>query len=202
MINESVSWYQRVSVRQWILISVLIMVVFGLVLLAMGRVPICKCGYVKLWHGVTYSSENSQHLTDWYTFSHIIHGFIFYWLFRIIGKRRGWSLGLVFLLALLVEVGWEIFENTDFIINRYRETTISLDYYGDSVINSVFDVLAMMLGFFMAYRLPVWLTITIAIALELFVGYYIHDNLTLNIIMLIYPSQAILYWQQQIQPSP
>jgi len=172
------SWYQRFSGRQWILISVFILVVFTFILLAMGRAPICKCGYVKLWHGVTYSSENSQHLTDWYTFSHIIHGFIFYWLFRTIGKQRGWPLALSFLLALLVEVGWEVFENTDFIINRYRETTVSLDYYGDSVINSVFDVLAMVLGFFMAWRLPVWLTISIAIALELFVGYYIHDNTT------------------------
>jgi len=144
---------------------------------------------------VVVSSENSQHLSDWYSFSHIIHGFIFYWFFWRIGRKRGWSLGLRFLLALFVEVGWEIFENTDFTINRYRETTISLDYYGDSVINSVFDALFMVLGFWMAWRMPMWTIVLIAIGLELFVGYYIRDNLALNIIMLIYPFKAILRWQ-------
>lgn len=161
----------------------------------MGQALICKCGYVKLWHGIVFSSENSQHLSDWYTFSHIIHGFIFYLIFWKLGKKRGWSFGFRFLLGLFVEVGWELFENTDFIINRYRETTISLDYYGDSVINSVSDVLLMALGFFMARRMPVWTVVALAILMELVVGYYIHDNLALNIIMLIYPFEFILKWQ-------
>ncbi len=187
---------QRKSRRYWYVATALLIIAMAIVLLWMGRVPICKCGYVKLWHGVTMSSENSQHISDWYTPSHIIHGFIFYGFLWLVG--RNWPLGLRLFLATTVEAGWEIFENTDMIINRYREVTISLDYYGDSVLNSVCDVLAMVIGFFIASRLPVWMTVTIAIAMELVVGYYIHDNLTLNIIMLIWPLEAIRQWQAAV----
>jgi len=170
-----------------------VIAIAALILLLMGRTPICECGYVKFWHGVTVSSENSQHLSDWYSPSHVIHGFIFYgalWLFA-----RRLSVGIRLIAATIIESAWEIVENTDWIINRYREATISLDYYGDSVINSTFDILFMVAGFFLASKMPVWLTILIALGLELFVGYLIRDNLTLNVIMLLWPLQAIRDWQ-------
>jgi hypothetical protein len=165
-------------------------------LYAMGHPLICKCGYVKLWHGVTVSSENSQHITDWYTPSHLIHGLIFFFLLWLVARR--WPIGLRALFATIVEVAWEIVENTPWIINRYRGTTISLDYFGDSVINSASDVAAMLVGFALASRLPVWASIAIIVALELFVGYFIRDNLTLNVIMLLWPQDWIRDWQAGI----
>ena len=165
----------------------------ALILLWMGRVPWCRCGYIKFWHGVVFSSENSQHIADFYTFSHVIHGFAFFWILWLVARRLpvGWRS----VIAVIVEAAWEIFENSDLIINRYREATISLDYYGDSVINSTADIVAMVVGFWLAARLPVWVTITLTLLMEVVVGLFIRDNLTLNIIMLISPIQAIKTWQ-------
>src|SRR5690606_17131185 len=125
-----------------------------------------KCGYVKIWHGVVMSSENSQHVSDWYTFSHIIHGFAFYALFWLVGARFGWGVGLRLVLATVLEASWEILENTPMIINRYREQTIALDYYGDSVLNSVADIVAMIVGFVAAWRLPILVIVALTIAME------------------------------------
>ena len=168
----------------------------ALLLYLMGHPLICKCGYVKLWHFDVQSAENSQHIIDWYTPSHIIHGFLFYWLLWLASRYVPMSFGVRLALAVAVEASWEVIENTDFVINHYREMTISLDYYGDSVINSVSDTLFMVTGYFVARWLPVWLTVSIAVALEVFVGAMIRDNLTLNILMFVWPMDSVLHWQQ------
>ncbi|MDT1061769.1 DUF2585 domain-containing protein [Paracoccus sp. CPCC 101403] len=183
--------FTRRSLPYWV--TLLIILAAAGWLLSIGREPICKCGYVKLWHGQTMSSENSQHLTDWYTPSHIIHGLLFYAALWLVARRIsfGWRLAI----ATLVEASWEVIENSDAIIQRYREVTISLDYYGDSVINSVSDILAMVLGFFLASRLPVWVSVALAVGFEILTTWLIRDGLTLNVLMLFWPLDAVRDWQ-------
>ncbi len=171
----------------------------GATLLAMGRVPICTCGTVKLWWGVVQSAENSQHIADWYSFSHVIHGLLFYFFAWLLwgkwklfgGKPARWALPI----AIAFEGFWELLENSPLIIDRYRAVTVSWGYEGDSVINSLSDIGFMALGFWIASKLPPWASVVLAIAFELFTLAMIRDNLTLNVVMLVWPLEAIRQWQ-------
>lgn len=179
--------------RRWLLAALILFLLQIAILYAMGRIPICECGYVKFWEGGVNTSGNSQHLSDWYTPSHIIHGFLFYGLGWLILRRAPLSARLS--LAVLIEAAWEIAENSPLIIDRYRTATMALGYTGDSILNSAMDTVFMALGFFAASRLPVWLTIAVAIFFELATGYIIRDNLTLNVLMLVWPVDAVRVWQ-------
>ncbi|MBA3511900.1 DUF2585 family protein [Sphingomonas sp.] len=173
------------------LAGVLILLATMAVLLAMGRPPICACGEIELWGAV--GPKQSQMLADWYSPSHIVHGFLFYAALHIVARR--WTVERRFLIALLVEAAWEVMENTPAVIDRYREATIALGYSGDSILNNMSDIAMMALGFLAARRLPLWASVLIVLALELIPLLVIRDNLFLNVWMLLAPNQAVLEWQ-------
>ena len=191
-------WKQRISAVQATGIGMLLISFQILMLHLFGQPAICTCGYAKLWEGVVLSPGNSQHLTDWYTFSHIIHGFLFYARLRWVAPKTPVHVRILY--AMGIEIGWELLENSPIIIDRYRATALAQGYSGDSIINSVSDTCSMMFGFILAWRLPVWVIIALAVAMELIVGYLIRDNLTLNVIALIHPWPALAHWQLGANP--
>lgn len=185
--------------RRGFILAVTMWLTIGGILLAMGRVPICTCGKVKLWWGVVQSAENSQHIADWYSFSHVIHGLLFYFFAWLLwtrlkllgGKPAAWALPI----AVAFEGFWELLENSPLIIERYRAVTVSYGYEGDSVVNSLSDIGFMALGFWIASKLPWKASLAMAIAFELFTLFMIRDNLTLNVLMLVWPLEAVRAWQ-------
>ena len=170
-----------------------VVLVTALLELAMGRSPTYRHGPTRLWVGDVNSDQNSQQVTDPYTFSHVIHGALFYGITHVALAPA--SLGTRLIVALTMEGAWEAYENTDTVINRYRAATIALGYYGDTVLNSVADIAACLLGFVLASRLRWWWTVSWIVAIEILLAITIRDNLTLNIIMLIRPIEAIRRWQ-------
>lgn len=181
------------TVRRAAPCAVLILVLAAAALLAMGRNPICTCGAIDLWVGARDSPRTSQMLADWYSLSHIVHGLLFYAGLWLVARR--WPVELRFLAALAVEAAWEVIENTPFVIDRYRETTAALGYTGDSVLNSLSDILMMVAGFLAARKLPLWASVALLIALELVPLFIIRDNLFLNVWTLLTPSDAVQAWQ-------
>lgn len=185
--------------RAGLLLALAMLAALAAIEFAWGRPPICTCGYVKLWHGVVQSSGNSQHIADWYSFSHVIHGLLFYFFAWLLWRKWGllggrpsrWALAI----AVAFEGFWELLENSPMIIDRYRAVTVSYGYSGDSIVNSASDVGFMMLGFWIAAKLPPWASVVLAIAFELFTLAMIRDNLTLNVLMLVWPVEAIRQWQ-------
>lgn len=168
------------------------LIVVAAVEIWMVREPMCTCGYISLWHGAV-DSQNSQQISDWYSFTHVEHGILFYALLALVAPRL--PVGARLLISVFIEGAWELAENSPFIIDRYRAATLSLNYYGDSVVNSVADVGAMMVGFYLTRRLPVWASVGFIVVVELALAWVIRDNLALNILMLIHPVDAIKAWQ-------
>ena len=183
------------TVRKAAIAAILIIAAAALVELAMGRHAICTCGHVDLWVASRDSPRTSQMIGDWYSLSHVVHGLLFYALLWLVVRR--WPVLTRFLVAVFVEAAWEVIENTPFVIDRYRQTTAAIGYSGDSVINSVSDILMMCVGFWIARKLPVWASVLLLIALEVVPLFIIRDNLTLNIINLIAPSAALQAWQSR-----
>ncbi len=185
--------------RKALVTALLVWAYVGVILLAMQRPPICECGTVKLWWGVVESAGNSQHIADWFSFSHVIHGLIFYACAHLLwhhwnlfdGSPARWALPI----AVAVEASWELLENSPTIIDRYRSVTVSWGYTGDSILNSLADIGFMGLGFWLAARLPVKASVALAAAFELFTLLMIRDNLTLNVLMLVWPLDAVRSWQ-------
>jgi len=168
--------------------------------LAMGRSFFGPDGKFGFWEGNIWSSENSQRFADPYSFSHIVHGILFYGFLWLVTRKL--PVRYRFLIALAIEAGWEILENSPLIINRYREATISLGYVGDSVFNSMSDALMMALGFLFAWRARLWIVVAAVIVMEVGCALWVRDDLTLNVIMLVHPVEAIKQWQLAGAPHP
>lgn len=182
------------KILPYILVFIVIVLAYTYLAVA-GRNIICDCGYILFWAGDIKSNDNSQQITDPYTFHHFLHGLIFFVIiYKFLGKKI--SFAWQFFIAIFIEVAWELFENSEFIINRYRMNTLALGYNGDTIINSIFDVIACIIGFYVAKYIGIKKTLILFLAIELISLILIKDSLILNVIMLIYPIPFISNWQK------
>jgi hypothetical protein len=205
MTNAPASPWQRVYAGlrryRWVLaVAAGVCVATAAIELWMGRLPFGPDGRLGLWEGDIWSSEQSQRFADPYTFSHTIHGMAFYAFLWLVARRA--PVGRRFIGAILLESAWEVLENSPIIIERYREATIALGYVGDSVFNSVSDIFFAALGFLFAWRARPWITVAVIVAMEVGTLFWMRDNLTLNIVMLVHPIDAIKDWQMAGRPIP
>lgn len=180
--------------KTWPLAAVAVAAVAAFVLRAEGRMWLCDCGRVRAWVGDAWSAETSQQFFDPYTLTHVLHGLAFCGLLALLLPRVGWRWR--FVLAVAAESLWEVIENTDFVIQRYREATAALGYRGDTVVNSLGDIAACSVGFLVARRLGWPRSVLLFVATEIFLLFWIRDSLVLNIILLLYPSEKLRAWQQ------
>jgi len=193
-VSSEIPWQTRHRAMLWLIASLLLVLAVTAVALRLeGRLWICACGTIKFWVGNTCSSDNSQHILDPFSFTHVLHGIAFFWIIAWLGARLRFSWQVV--LAIAVEAGWEIFENTDFVINRYRTATAALGYTGDTVVNSLGDILCCLGGFLIARRLGYGRSLVLFLAIELILILWIKDSLLLQILMLISPVTVIKNWQ-------
>lgn len=171
----------------------LVLLLMIVLLRAQGRMFLCACGHFDIWTSDTCSSNNSQQLFDPYSFTHVLHGFLFFWLIALLFRRlaASWQ----FWLVLLLESAWEVFENTSFVINKYRSETAALGYQGDTVVNSLGDLTCALVGFLVARRLGLRWSLLVFILLEVVLILWIHDSLLLQVLMLVRPVQGIKLWQ-------
>ncbi len=178
--------------RAYVLTFVIVVVAAVLEWL-LGRLWWCKCGSLSVWSWDIWSTHNSQHLIDWYSFSHVQHGLVFYGILHLLAHKS--SLGFRLVVSTAIEAFWEVLENSPLIIDRYRAVTASLDYYGDSILNSASDVACCVFGFWLAIRLPGRVSIALFVVIELVMILWIRDSLLLNVLMLTWPIEAIRQWQ-------
>jgi Protein of unknown function (DUF2585) len=187
------------KLRLSLLIALAIVALAAVIEWFAGRSPLGPDGRFGLWEGSIWSAECSQRVADAYAFSHIAHGLIFYWFLWLVARRM--PVPARYLIAVVIESSWELLENSPIIINRYRDATMALGYAGDSILNSVSDIAMMSLGFFLAWSMRPWMSLALLVIMEVGCALWIRDNLTLNVLMLIHPIDAIKAWQMEIAPG-
>jgi len=190
--NKLFTISDRKDYLPWACIFVLF-VIAAITLNFQGRVWWCEAGDYVPWSWEIWSRHNSQHFIDPYTFTHILHGVAEFWIISLILRKvpLAWRLAI----AVGIEGTWEVVENTNTVIQRYREATISLDYYGDSIINSISDMIACATGFLIAWKIRFWRSLALFLLTEIILILCIRDSLLINILMLFYPIEAVKVWQ-------